>query len=150
MRTTADRIRHTISFELSGMLCVISMGAWLFNLAPQEFGIVTVIGSIVATSWNYLYNLGFDHALKFLRGTVKKTLALRAAHAVFFEVGLLSILIPFMAWFLGIALWQALVINVTFGMFYLGYAFVFNWVYDLAFPVDEGAMGPVPVAEQAA
>lgn len=137
MRSTADRIRHAISFEILALLIVTPMSAWLFDKPLHEIGVVTIVSASIATGWNYLYNLGFDHALRRLRGTVRKTVSIRVLHAVIFEIGLLFVLMPFIAWYLSISLMEAFLIDVSFALFYLIYAFVFNWVYDVLFPVPE-------------
>ena len=139
MRSTADRIRHAISFEVLALLIVTPMGAWLFDKPLHEIGVVTIVSASIATGWNYLYNLGFDHALRRLRGTVRTTVPIRVLHAVTFEIGLLFVLMPFIAWYLSISLMEAFLIDVSFALFYLIYAFVFNWVYDVLFPVPEPA-----------
>ncbi|WP_338053347.1 chlorhexidine efflux transporter [Pseudorhodobacter turbinis] len=36
-------------------------------------------------------------------------------------------------------LWQALVMDLAFVVFYLIYAFVYNWGYDQAFPLPKEA-----------
>ncbi|MFG6567531.1 PACE efflux transporter [Sulfitobacter sp. 1A13679] len=139
MRSTADRIRHALSFEIIALLIVTPMSAWLFNKPIHIIGVVTIVSASIATGWNYLYNLGFDHALRRLRGTVRKTVPIRVLHAVTFEIGLLFVLMPFIAWYLSISLMEAFLIDVSFALFYLIYAFVFNWIYDVLFPVSEPA-----------
>ena len=52
-----------------------------------------------------------------------------------FEGGLLIVLLPFIAWYLGIGLLEAFYLDVSFTLFYLVYTFVFNWLYDLIFPI---------------
>ena len=52
-----------------------------------------------------------------------------------FELGLIAILAPFIAWYLGISLITALIMDVGFSGFYLVYAFAFNWLYDMLYPV---------------
>lgn len=54
-----------------------------------------------------------------------------------FEAGLIFVLVPFMAWYLGLGLWQALVMDIGFSLFYLVYAFVFNWSYDRLLPLPD-------------
>ena len=139
MRSTADRIRHALSFEIIALLIVTPGSAWLFDKPIEQIGVVAVVSASIATGWNYLYNLGFDHALRRLRGTVKKTVPIRVIHAVTFEIGLLFVLLPFIAWYLGISLTEAFLIDVSLAVFYLVYAFVFNWIYDVIFPVPEPA-----------
>lgn len=140
MRTTGDRIRHALLFEIIGLLVVTPLGAWAFKEPLHDIGAVALVSATLATLWNYLYNLGFDRLMLRLRGDVRKTPAIRVVHAVAFEAGLLVVLMPFIAWYLGIGLVAAFLIDVSFAGFYLVYAFVFNWVYDLVFPV------PVPDA----
>ena len=70
---------------------------------------------------------------------MKKTVPIRVLHAVSFEIGLLFVLLPFIAWYLEISLREAFLIDVSLAVFYLIYAFVFNWIYDVLFPVSEPA-----------
>ena len=42
-------------------------------------------------------------------------------------------LTPLMAWYLGISLLHAFLMDVAFALFYVLYAFVFNWAYDCVF-----------------
>lgn len=135
MRNTRDRIRHSILFELIGLITVTPLGGWVFGVPISHFGVVAVVSTSLAMGWNYAYNLGFDHAMLRLTGSVKKTLRTRIIHAGLFEFGLLCLLVPFIAWYLDVPLWQAFVMDVSLAGFYLAYAFVFNWVYDIVFPV---------------
>ena len=107
MRTTLDRIRHAIVFELVGLVLMIGGGSILTGFDAHSLGVIGVVSSLVATAWNYVYNLGFDRAMLRLRGSVLKTHPLRALHALLFEGGLLVLLLPFVAWMLGVSLWQA-------------------------------------------
>lgn len=47
--------------------------------------------------------------------------------------------LPMFSYYLGIGVWQAFVMDLAFVVFYLIYAFVFNWTYDQIFPLPEGA-----------
>ncbi|WP_113156906.1 PACE efflux transporter [Nitratireductor sp. OM-1] len=142
MRTAADRIRHAVSFELIALLIVTPIASWLFGKPMFEMGIVVVVSATVATAWNYIYNLGFDLALRRFTGSVRKTVLMRVVHAVLFEGGLLVVLMPFTAALLGVPMVEALFVNASFALFYLVYAFVFNWAYDLIFPVPEVHTAP--------
>ena len=137
MRNTSDRIRHAISFEIIGLILVTPLGALAFHVPIAEIGIVTLVSATLATAWNYAYNVLFDHAMLRLTGQVGKTLIIRVLHAVLFEAGLLVILLPFIAWYLGVSLLTAFWMDLGFALFYLVYAFVFNWAYDWIFPVPE-------------
>ncbi|WP_417628294.1 PACE efflux transporter [Pararhodobacter aggregans] len=137
MRSPLDRLRHAVSFEVIALLLVVPLGAAAFGMPIHDIGVVGVVSATLATLWNLLYNWFFDLALSRARGTTLKTLPLRLLHALLFEGGLLLVLLPFIAWYLGVTLWQALVMDLSFALFYLVYAFGFNWGYDRLFPLPE-------------
>mgnify|MGYP003121981532 CR=1 FL=1 len=135
MRTTRDRIRHAIGFEIIGLALVVPLGALAFAMPMHDIGIIGAASATLAMAWNYLYNYGFDRLMLRWRGHTEKTLLLRVVHAVVFELGLLIMLMPLIAWYLGISLWQALVMDVAFALFYMVYAFFYNLAYDRVFPI---------------
>ena len=135
MRSTWDRIRHALSFEIIGLLLITPLGAWVFSVPAAHLGVAALVCATIATLWNFLYNILFDKALVALRGSTARGVGLRALHAVLFELGLLLALMPFLAWYLEISLMRAFVMDAGFAGFYLVYAFVFNWAYDVIFPV---------------
>lgn len=137
MRSLPDRIRHVISFEVIGLALVTPLGALAFGQPMLDIGVLSAIIAIIATLWNLVYNYLFDIALKYARHTTAKGTMMRVLHAVLFEVGLLAVLMPFIAGYLGISLWQALMMDISFAAFYMAYAFIFNWVYDRLFPLPE-------------
>ncbi|WP_281981689.1 PACE efflux transporter [Thalassorhabdomicrobium marinisediminis] len=137
MRSGLDRLRHALMFEILALAIVIPIGAMIFGVPMTDFGVVGVVSATIAMAWNYVYNLGFDLILKRRRGTTLKTKPIRVVHAVLFEVGLLFALIPFIAWYLEIDLWTAFVMDIAIAGFYLVYALVFNWTYDVVFPLPE-------------
>lgn len=134
MRSTANRILHALVFEAAGLALTTPLGAFVLGKPLHEVGVVTVFATVVATVWTYFYNLIFDHTLLRLRGTPEKTGALRILHAGLFEAGLLLAVVPFFAWYLGIGLIEALILDIGFAGFYLVYALVFNWIWERAFP----------------
>jgi uncharacterized membrane protein len=138
MRPPLDRLRHALCFEILALGLIVPLGTIAFHMPAHDIGAVSLVGSAIATLWNMLYNSGFDRVLHHRRGTTAKTLRLRLLHAVLFEAGLLALLMPFMAWYLDISLWQALVMDLSFAAFFLVYAFAFNWAYDMLFPCPAG------------
>nr|WP_295889580.1 PACE efflux transporter [uncultured Devosia sp.] len=137
MRKTADRIRHAISFEIIGILLATPLGAVVFHLHAGDSAVIVIGSATVAMAWNYAFNLGFDHAMARFAGTTLKSLPLRIAHAVLFELGLLAMLMPLIGLYLGISLWQAFLMDIAFALFYMAYALVFNWAYDRVFPLPD-------------
>jgi uncharacterized membrane protein len=137
MRSVSDRIRHVMSFEAIGLAIVTPFGALAFHMPVEEIGVVSVVSALIATAWNFVYNYLFDIVMRSVAGTTAKAAGLRVFHAVLFEVGLLAALLPFIAAYLGISLWQALMMDISFALFYMVYAFLFNWAYDRLFPLPE-------------
>ena len=137
MRTTRDRIRHALLFEVIGLALIIPLGALAFGLPAGTMGVIGCFSAMAATLWNYVYNLGFDRAMQRWLGHTRKSLALRVAHALLFEAGLLLILMPPIAWYLGITLVQAFIMDAASAAFYVAYAFLFNLAYDRVFPLPQ-------------
>lgn len=139
LRTPRDRLRHAVMFEGIALILVTPLGGLVFGVGMGEFGVVAGVSTTLAMLWNYAYNLGFDHALRGLGRSQHKTPLLRILHAVLFEAGLLALLVPFIAWWLQVPLWQAFAMDVALAGFYLVYALAFNWGYDLVFPLPSPA-----------
>jgi len=137
MRSAFDRLRHAISFEIIALILVIPAGAILFDVPLHDFGVVGIVSATLATLWNLGYNVLFDLALQRLTGTTLKSRIVRVLHALAFEAGLLMVLLPFIAWYLGISLWDAFVLDIALAAFYLVYSYVFNLIYDTLFPLRE-------------
>ena len=142
MRSPLDRLRHALCFEIIALFLIVPLGALAFDTPMQDIGVVGVVSATVAMLWNMVYGLVFDLALRRLNGTTLKSVRMRMVHAVLFEAGLLVVLMPFIAWYLGVSLWQAFVMDVSFAVFYMLYALAFNWAYDRAFPLPEWSTTP--------
>lgn len=140
MRTTKDRIRQAISFEVIGLLLSVPLAAVVFGFDAGKTSVLGAIGATMATTWNYLFNLMFDHGLKRWTGSTRKSLGMRFIHAISFELGLMLAFLPIIAWWMEIGLLEALLVDIAFVLFYLVYAFIFTWCYDTVFP-DNDARG---------
>ena len=141
MRTPADRVRHLLLFEVSALAILVPIGTIFFGFDPLNIGSLGITTATIAAVWNYLYNWGFDHALKRLTGSVHKRMRVRVLHAVLFELGLVVMLVPLIAWWLDMTLWEALVADIAIVVFYVVFAFVYNIIYDRVFPIPEGTKG---------
>ena len=135
MRTTKDRIRHTLGFELIGLIIFIPLASWFFAFELHLMGIMVVVASVIATLWNFIYNLSFDHMLLKIFGNTRKTVTIRVYHALLFEAGLILLLLPAIVWYLGISYWEAFTMDIGMAAFYLVYAFIYNLCYDKVFPI---------------
>ena len=112
----------------------------LIGQQPGESGAMAVAASVIAMSWNVTFNHWFERWE--LRQTVKgRSLKRRIAHALGFEGGLGAILIPVMAWWFGISLWEATVMEAGMLAFFLVYTYGFNWAFDRIFGLPAAAQG---------
>jgi len=135
MRNLRDRVRHALLFDAVALAIFIPGSAALFDQPVDHMGVIGIASATIATVWNFIFNMGFDRAMLRLRGSIEKTMAIRVAHTFLFEAGLVVMLIPMIAWYLGIGLWAALVMDLAIVTFYLVYGFLFNLVYDRVFPI---------------
>ncbi|CEO39665.1 PACE efflux transporter [Photobacterium kishitanii] len=135
MRTTFDRIRHAIGFEVIGLLLMVGILSQ-FGFELGHVGAVGVFFSIVATLWNYVYNQWFDNFMQQKYSTTQKTVRIRLLHSLGFEAGLLVVTIPVLAWVLNVSLWHAFVLDIGMVVFYLFYAYGYNLIYDRIYPIS--------------
>jgi len=143
MRTHADRLRHTLLYELIGLIVLTPLVAWAFDREMLHVGLLAVSMSVAAMVCNYLFNLAFDHLLLRLgRPLNVRPPWLRTLHALSFELSLTIVTVPLISWGLELPLWDALIMDIFFTAFYLVYTYVYNWAYDATFPM------PVPPATE--
>ena len=142
MRTTKDRIRHAIAFEVIGLILMTGILSQLgFNMGHS--GAMGIFFSLVATAWNYVYNIGFDRFMLRRYKSLDKSALIRIGHSIGFEAGLLLLTIPAMAWVLDMTLWAAFVLDIGIVIFYLFYAYIYNLAYDKLFPVPTALTLPI-------
>lgn len=136
MRTHRDRIRHAVGFEIIALILSVPIMSFFFSFDIKDIGVIAIVGSIMATIWNYGFNIVFDKGMVRFKRTTFKTPAIRVLHVLLFESGLLMLYLPMVAWYLGISLWQAFIMDASLVGFYLFYNLSYNWAYDKIFPIQ--------------
>ena len=136
MRTHRDRIRHAVGFEIIALILSIPVMSFFFSFDIKDIGVIAIVGSIIATIWNYGFNIAFDKGMVRFKRSTFKTPAIRVLHVMIFEGGLLILYLPMVSWYLGISVWQALIMDASLVGFYLAYNFSYNWAYDKMFPIS--------------
>lgn len=136
MRTHRDRIRHAVGFEIIALILSIPIMSFFFSFDIKDIGVIAIVGSIMATIWNYGFNIIFDKGMVRFKRSTFKTPAIRVLHVLLFESGLLMLYLPMVAWYLGISLWQAFIMDASLVGFYLFYNLSYNWAYDKIFPIQ--------------
>lgn len=127
-KSVKERFFHALGFEVLALAICAPLGAWLLGYSLVHMGALTLMISLIAMSWNMAFNALFDRAQR--RMGFQRTLGARAVHAALFEVGLVLAVVPLAAWWLGIGLWDAFVLDIAIVLFFLPYTFAFNWTYD--------------------
>ena len=122
-------------FQLIGLLIAAPLASWATGIHLNHMGPLAIFFSLLATGWNYVYNLGVDKLLLKYQGHTYKSMWQRVIHTLGFEGGLLLVAMPVMSLWLGISLLEAFVLDLGFVAFYLVYAFVYNLSYDKVFPI---------------
>lgn len=126
--STKERVFHAVVFELTALALLIPISILITGQGSGDLALVAAGLSILAVLWNYQYNILFDR----LFGTNRsgRSAKIRLLHTTGFEGGLVFVSIPAIAWFLEITLWQALILDIGFLVFFFVYTIVFNWCYD--------------------
>lgn len=125
------RIIHMIGFEVIAVIIFAPIAAFVLNKGIMEVGALGLIISLTAMLWNFVYNYLFDTVETSLKmDRFNRSILTRIVHALFFELGLLIATIPLIAYWLDMTLLQAFIVDIAFVVFFLIYAFVYNWAFD--------------------
>lgn len=126
------RVIYVVTYEVVAVVFVTFALTWLGH-AGGSAGLTAVVTSTIALLWNFTWTSLFE-AWERRQASQKRTVLRRVAHAVGFETGLIFMLVPVMAWLLGVSLWEAFVLDIGLIVFFFIYTFVFAWVFDLLVP----------------
>ncbi|MFS0827090.1 PACE efflux transporter [Pseudomonas phoenicis] len=138
MQGKARKIVQAILYEVIAVACVAPALALMFDAGMAHSTVLSLLMSGIALSWNMAFNWAFE---RWEAGRVqrRRTLWRRFLHALGFEGGLVLLLLPLVAFWLEISLWQALLTNLALFAFFFVYAFVFQWAFDKVFDVPLSA-----------
>lgn len=143
MQGLRRKIVYVTLYEVIAIVCATCGLAALSGHGMDDSGVLAVSASCIAVVWNLVYNSLFE-AWEQRQAVQGRSVLRRVCHAVGFEGGLVAALVPLIAWWLGIGLWQALVMDVALMLFFLAYTFVFNWVFDHVFGLPLSAQAVPP------
>ncbi|MCF6765201.1 PACE efflux transporter [Thiotrichales bacterium 19S3-7] len=128
------RIIHMFLFELFGIVIFAPFAALILNENILKIGTLGITISVIAMVWNFIYNIIFDKVEANLgKNRFKRSPIIRALHALLFEGGLLIVTVPIVAIWLKMTLLQAFITDIAFVVFYLVYAYVYNWCFDKSY-----------------
>lgn len=132
--------RRVVFVGLYEFIAVV-VSSLLFMAIGQDAGasgVMAVAASTIAICWNLTFNWLFE---KWEAGQRRKgrSVLRRIVHAIGFEGGIAAMLIPLMAWWFGISLWEATVMEAGLLVFFMVYTFGFNWCFDRIFGLPASA-----------
>ena len=140
-------LRRVVFVGLYEFIAIV-VSSLIFMAVGQDAGssgVMAVAASTIAICWNLTFNWLFE---KWEARQTKKgrSLLRRIVHAVGFEGGIAAMLIPLMAWWFEISLWEATVMEAGLLVFFFLYTFVFNWCFDRIFGLPASAQNLATVA----
>jgi uncharacterized membrane protein len=125
------RLIHMLGFEIFGILIFTPFAMLVLNESIFHIGVIAILISLMAMAWNFIYNYIFDLVESSLDGhRSTRKISMRLLHALLFEVGLLIVTVPFVAYWLEMNLVAALLVDIGFVVFYLVYALFYNYIFD--------------------
>lgn len=126
---TKERIFHSLLFEVIALVLMISALKIFTDVNLTSASGLAIGLSLIAMCWNYIYNLGFDH--KFGNKRIGRSLKVRIFHGLGFELGLIFVTLPIIMWILKLSFWAAFMMDLGVIIFFLIYAIIYNWSYDI-------------------
>jgi Predicted membrane protein len=124
MQGVKRKLVYVTAYELIGMTISALGLALLSGHAPSSTGPLAVVITTLAVSWNFIYNYLFEW-WESRQASRTRTLKRRILHAVGFQLTLVVYLIPLIAWWMGITLWQALLLDMALIVIIPCYTFLF-------------------------
>ena len=138
LRGPKRRLLYVTLYELIAIAAATLGLAALSGQGAAHSSVLAVAASAIAVVWNVVFNALFER-WESRQAQRQRTIMRRIAHALGFEGGLVLALVPLMAWWFEVSLWQALVMDLGLIAFFLCYTFVFNWAFDRIFGLPASA-----------
>lgn len=138
MQGPSRKILQAVLYESIAITVLSPSIAFIYGNGLAHAGALAVMLSASALLWNVLYNSIFEwwEARQPQRA---RTLGRRLLHSLGFEGGLVLLLVPLVAGWLGISWWAALVTDMGLFVFFFFYSLGFQWVFDRVFDLPESA-----------
>lgn len=139
-KSFTERVFQALGFEGLALLICTPLLVWITGRPALEMGAVTLGISLLALSWNVVFNSLFDRLktrLQLANGSWTRVL-----HALLFEGGLILLAVPLIAALMKISLLEAFILDIGVLLFFLPYTYVYHWGYDV---LREKFAGKTPI-----
>jgi len=138
MQGLKRKITYVISFELFGIAFSTAGLAAFTGNGFAHASVSAAASSLTAILWNYCYTTLFE-AWESRQSTKGRSLKRRIVQAIGFECGLTALVLPFYSWWLNISILEAFSACAALIIFFMIYAFFFNWTFDVFFGLPSSA-----------
>lgn len=134
---------QTLAYEGIGLALAVPIYATAFGSGASESAALLGLMVLIVLVWAPLHNTAFDWADWRLSGrsACARPHRLRLVHAFSYEISCMVFTLPLFIWLGGLSLRQALMADIGFTLFYVGYAYVFHLAYDRLRPVAVADLG---------
>ena len=139
MQGIKRKLVYVGGYEILGLAVGTVVMTLLTGESPATTGPLALMITGVATLWNLAFNYLFEAWERRQRDRTR-TVFRRILHAVGFQLTLVCFLVPLIAWWLGITLLQAFVLDLVFIVYIPFFTFAYHWAFDRFFGVPVSAM----------
>ncbi|AZE74570.1 putative membrane protein [Pseudomonas synxantha] len=141
-KSITERVLQALGFEGLALLICTPLLVWITGRPALEMGAVTLGISLLALSWNVIFNSLFDRLRTRLQ--LANDGWTRVLHALLFEGGLILMAVPMIAALMKISLLEAFILDIGVLLFFLPYTYVYHWGYDV---LREKVVNKTPVTQ---
>lgn len=138
-RVTYVFFYEVLSFLICAMILAVLSGSTISHTGP-----LSLLIAVIAVSVNFFYNYAFEWWEK-RQHSKTRTIFRRIAHAIGFQVVLVTILIPLIAWWMQISLVKAFLLDFSLMIIIPCYTFVYNYVFDRLFGLPSHLLETKPL-----
>ena len=123
------RLHQAFWYQGLALLCVFPIVQKATGAPPTVLFLLISL-SLLVCFWTAIFNFIFDKFFQAPSPDNKRSWRIRILHGFIFEISVVLLTTPIMAWWTSIAIAQAIVLSVKISLFYLVYTYVFFLVWD--------------------
>jgi len=138
MTPTTRRVLQAVFYEMGAIAITTPIIKLAFDASASSSIGLAVVMSTIALTWNYVFNAIFERweTRQEIKG---RSIWRRLAHGIGFEGGLVTMLVPLMAYWLNISFLNAFYAEIGILLVFFVYAVSFTWAFDKVFGLPESA-----------
>lgn len=138
-RVTYVFFYEVLSFLICAMILAVLSGSTISHTGP-----LSLLIAVIAVSVNFFYNYAFEW-WETRQHSKTRTIFRRVVHAIGFQVVLVTILIPLIAWWMRISLVKAFLLDFSLMIIIPCYTFVYNYFFDHLFGLPSHLLETKPL-----